>query len=273
MSLAELSEWPVGTAAGALLRTDGAGTVQTHGGLDRQYELASVTKLLVAYGVLVAIEEEAIDLRQPAGPEGSTVEHLLAHASGVAFDSPDVVAPPATQRIYSSYGYELLADLIEKEAGIAFPEYLGEAVFEPLGMVNSELVGPAGHGARSTVSDLARFAAEVAAPTLLDPGAVDRARGVHFPGLPGFVPGYGKFANNTWGLGFEVKGDKRAHWTGTRNSPRTVGHFGQAGTFLWIDPDLQLAAVVLTDRPFGAWAKPLWSEFNDRLISQELQGE
>lgn len=272
MSLAELAEWPVGSAAGALLRTDEGRTVDAHGDVDRVYELASVTKLLVAYGVLVAIEEEAIALRQPAGPEGSTVEHLLAHASGVAFDSATVQAAPATQRIYSSYGYELLADLVERESGIAFLEYLDEAVFAPLGMTRTVLDGPAGHGACSTVADLSRFAAEVAAPTLLDPGTVDGARAVHFSGLPGFVPGYGKFANNTWGLGFEVKGDKRTHWTGTRNSPRTVGHFGQAGTYLWFDPDLQLAAVVLTDRPFGAWAKPLWSEFNDRLISQELQG-
>ncbi|WP_259144584.1 serine hydrolase domain-containing protein [Tsukamurella ocularis] len=273
MSLDELSDWPVDNVAGALLRTDVSRTVDAHGDVDRQYELASVTKLLVAYGVLVAIEEGAIELRQPAGPEGSTVEHLLAHASGVAFDSAEIIAPPGAQRIYSSYGYEILADLVQKESGIAFPDYLVEGIFDPLGMRNTALTGPAGHGARSTVSDLARFAAEVSSPTLLDPHTVDTARAVHFPGLPGFVPGYGKFADNTWGLGLEVKGGKRMHWTGTRNSPRTVGHFGQAGTFLWIDPDLQLAAVVLTDRPFGAWAKPLWSDFNDRLISQELQGE
>lgn len=272
MSLAELAEWPVDNAAGALVRADERRTVDTYGDLERVYELASVTKLLVAYGVLVAIEEEAIGMYQQAGPEGSTVEHLLAHASGLAFDSAAVQAPPATQRIYSSYGYELLADLVEKESAIAFPDYLHEAVFAPLGMTNTALVGPAGHGARSTVSDLMRFAAEVASPTLLAPATVDGALSVHFPGLPGFVPGYGKFADNTWGLGFEVKGDKRPHWTGSRNSPRTVGHFGQAGTYLWFDPDLQLAAVVLTDRPFGAWAKPLWTDFNDRLISQELQG-
>lgn len=272
MSLEELAEWPVDNAAGALLRTDATRTVVTHGDVARKFELASVTKLLVAYGVLVAIEEEAVALRQPAGPEGSTVEHLLAHASGLAFDSDAVQASPGSQRIYSSSGYETLARLVERETEISFPDYLREAVFEPLGMDDSELAGPAGHGARSTVADLTRFAVEVAAPTLLDPATVDGARSVHFPGLPGFVPGYGKFANNTWGLGFEVKGDKRTHWTGTRNSPRTVGHFGQAGTYLWMDPDLQLAAVVLTDRAFGAWAKPLWSEFNDRLISQELQG-
>ncbi|ADG79327.1 serine hydrolase domain-containing protein [Tsukamurella paurometabola] len=272
MSLAELAQWPVENAAGALLRTDDARTVDGYGDLDAEYELASVTKLLVAYGILVAIEEEAIRLDQPVGPPGSTVEHLLAHASGLAFDSDEVVAAPATQRIYSSYGYELVARLVEEETGIGFPDYLREAVFGPLGMTRSSLPGPAGHGARSTVADLTRFAAEVAAPTLLDPRTVGGACTVHFPGLAGFVPGYGKFIQNTWGLGFEIKGDKRPHWTGTRNSPRTVGHFGQAGTYLWIDPDLQLAAVILTDRPFGAWAKPLWSEFNDRLISQELQG-
>lgn len=272
MSLAELSEWPVDNAAGALLRTGVESAVTMHGDVDRVYELASVTKLLVAYGVLVAVEEEAIALRQPAGPEGSTVEHLLAHASGLAFDSAAVQAAPATQRIYSSYGYELLAQLVERETGIPFRAYLHEAVLEPLGMRDTDLAGPAGHGARSTVADLVRFAGEVAAPTLLAPATVDDARSVHFPGLPGFVPGYGKFVQNTWGLGFEIKGDKRPHWTGSSNSPRTVGHFGQAGTYLWVDPDLELAAVVLTDRPFGAWAKPLWSEFNDRLISQELQG-
>ena len=32
---------------------------------------------------------------------------------------------------------------------------------------------------------------------------------------------------------------KPPHWTGARNSPRTFGHFGSAGTatFLWIDPE------------------------------------
>ncbi|CAM5408114.1 hypothetical protein TPAU25S_02646 [Tsukamurella paurometabola] len=177
MSLAELAQWPVENAAGALLRTDDARTVDGYGDLDAEYELASVTKLLVAYGILVAIEEEAIRLDQPVGPPGSTVEHLLAHASGLAFDSDEVVAAPATQRIYSSYGYELVARLVEEETGIGFPDYLREAVFGPLGMTRSSLPGPAGHGARSTVADLTRFAAEVAAPTLLDPRTVGvRAR-------------------------------------------------------------------------------------------------
>jgi CubicO group peptidase (beta-lactamase class C family) len=268
MALDEIDSWPVDHAAGAVLDV-GSGTVGLHGDVDRIYGLASVTKPLVGYGVLIAVEEEAIALDQPAGPPGATVAHLLAHASGVAFDSAEQLAPPGTQRIYSSYGYEVLADLIAAETGIEFPEYLRQAVFEPLGMRSSVLSGSAGHGASSTVTDLLAFLREVASPTLLDRSTVDASTSVQFPGLPGFVPGYGKFADNTWGYGFEVRGGKHPHWTGSRNSPGTVGHFGQAGTFLWLDRDNRKAAVVLTDRAFGAWAKPLWSEFNDRLLDRE----
>ena len=59
---------------------------------------------------------------------------------------------------------------------------------------------------------------------------------------------------NDWGLGFEIRDGKSPHWTGSSNSGRTYGHFGQSGTFLWVDPDADLALVVLTDRDFGEWA-------------------
>lgn len=265
MALADIDSWPVDNAAGAVLDL-ARGSLESHGDPGRIYPLASVTKPLVAYAALVAVEEGAIALEQPAGPPGASVAHLLAHASGVAFDSAEQLAEPGTQRIYSSYGYEVLADLIAGETGIAFPEYLRQAVCQPLGMGATAISGSAGHGAHSTVADLVSFLREVSAPTLLAPATVDAATGVQFPGLGGFVPGYGKFRDNPWGYGFEVRGTKTPHWTGARNSPQTVGHFGQAGTFLWLDRVAGKAAVVLTDRPFGAWAKPLWSEFNDTLL-------
>ena len=43
---------------------------------------------------------------------------------------------------------------------------------------------------------------------------------------------------------------RRTGWR-ERNSPATFGHFGGAGTFLWVDPVADLALVVLTDREFG----------------------
>lgn len=268
-SLETLSDWPVDNVSAAVLTAEG--TAGTFGDLARVYELASVTKLLVAQAVLVAVEEGAIDLRTPAGPPGATVAHLLAHASGLAFDSRQVVAGVAEQRIYSSAGFGVLAEAVEAETGIAFADYLREAVCDPLGLTATELYGPAGHGARSTVADLARFAAERLAPRLISTGLSAESASVQFPGLDGFVPGYGKHRPNDWGLGFEIRGTKSPHWTAPAHSPRTHGHFGQAGTFLWVDPDRRAAAVVLTDRPFGPWAKPLWSEFNQEILD-ELDG-
>lgn len=264
-ALSPLADWPVDNVAGALITA--TGVAETFGDTGRVFALASVTKLLVARAVLVAVEEGAIELDDPAGPPGSTIAHLLAHASGLDFASRDVVAAPATQRIYSSTGYEVLAETVTTETGIDFGEYLGEAVAQPLGMTATTLDGPAGHGASSSVDDLARFAAELLAPRLISPELAARAGTVQFGDLDGFVPGYGKFRPNNWGLGPELKGDKNPHWTAPSHSPETFGHFGQAGTFLWVDPRRQLAGVVLTDRPFGAWAKPLWSDFNEGILS------
>ena len=68
--------------------------------------------------------------------------------------------------------------------------------------------------------------------------------------------------------GIEIRGGKAPHWTGTRNSPRTFGHFGQTGTFIWVDPDRDLALVVLTGRDFDEWAKPLWPAISDEVLRE-----
>jgi CubicO group peptidase (beta-lactamase class C family) len=74
---------------------------------------------------------------------------------------------------------------------------------------------------------------------------------------------------NDWGLAFELRDSKSPHWTGTQNSPRTFGHFGAAGTFLWVDPDAGLACGVLTDREFGDWAKDAWPRFSDSVVGEQ----
>ncbi|MGH3672729.1 MAG: serine hydrolase, partial [Pseudonocardiaceae bacterium] len=88
------------------------------------------------------------------------------------------------------------------------------------------------------------------------------------PGLDGVLPGYGMQRPNDWGLGFELKDHKSPHWTGSRNSARTFGHFGQSGTFLWVDPAADLACVALTSRDFGAWAREVWPSFTDRVLTE-----
>ncbi|MFJ5075680.1 serine hydrolase domain-containing protein [Streptomyces sp. NPDC088553] len=265
-SLASIENWPVPTAAAAVVRADGT-LAGSYGPTGQRFPLASVTKPLAAYAVLVAYEEGAIDLDEPAGPEGATVRHLLAHTSGLAFDENRVMAAPGTRRIYSNTGFEALGDHLAKATDIPFAEYLRQAVLEPLGMTSTTLEGSPAKDAVSTVDDLVRFAAEVQAPRLLDPRTVLDAMSVAYPGLTGILPGYGHQRPNDWGLGFEIRDGKSPHWTGATSSPRAFGHFGQSGTFLWIDPDARAACVALTDRPFGPWAVEAWPPFTDAVLA------
>jgi CubicO group peptidase (beta-lactamase class C family) len=241
--------------------------VAVRGDDSRVYRLASVTKPIVAVAALLAVEEEAISLDDAAGPEGSTVRHLLAHASGLDFsDREKVRAAPGERRIYSSAGFEVLADHIADATAIDFPDYLAEAVYRPLGMGSTTLEGSAGHGASASLADLVAFAGELVSPRLLASETLEEAVTEQFRGLDGIVPGYGMHKPCPWGLGFELREAKYPHWTGQHNSPATFGHFGQSGTLLWVEPEIETALVVLTDRDFGDWAKKVWPELSDRVV-------
>ncbi|MEV7036570.1 serine hydrolase domain-containing protein [Streptomyces sp. NPDC093272] len=270
-SLALIENWPVPTAAAGAVRADGT-VLGTHGPDGRRFPLASVTKPLAAYAVLVAYEEGAVELDEPAGPRGATVRHLLAHTSGLAFDEHRVTAPPGERRLYSNAGFEVLGDHVAKATEIPFGEYLRQAVLEPLGMTSTSLDGSPAKDGVSSVGDLLRFAAELQAPRLLDPRTVAEATlTVQYPGTKGVLPGYGHQNPNDWGLGFEIRDSKSPHWTGSSSSPRTFGHFGQSGTFLWVDPEAGLACAALTDRAFGPWAAEVWPPFTDAVLA-ELRG-
>ncbi|MBZ4322995.1 serine hydrolase domain-containing protein [Streptomyces huiliensis] len=270
-SLRKIENWPVPTAAAAVVRADGT-VAGTHGPTAHRFALASVTKPLAAYAALIAVEEGAIELDEPAGPAGSTVRHLLAHTSGLAFDEHRPAAEPGTRRLYSNAGFEVLGDHIAKATDIPFAEYLRQAVLEPLGMTATDLPGSPAKDGVSTVDDLVRFAAELQAPRLLSRDTLSEATTVVFPGVTGVLPGYGHQRPNDWGLGFELRDGKSPHWTGSLNSPRTYGHFGQSGTFLWVDPVAGAACVALTDRDFGAWAVEVWPALSDAVLA-ELGGE
>lgn len=270
-SLRLIESWPVATASAVVVRRDGT-TVGAHGPLTRRFPLASVTKPLAAYAVLVAVEEGAVELDEPAGPAGSTVRHLLAHTSGLAFDENRVQAAPGTRRLYSNTGFEVLGEHLARATDIPFPEYLRQAVLEPLGMSDTDLPGSPAKDGVSTAADLARFAAEVQAPRLLDRSTVAEATSVAFPGLAGVLPGFGHHRANDWGLGFEIRGEKSPHWTGAASSARTFGHFGQSGTFLWVDPELGAACAVLTDRAFGSWAAESWPFLTDAVVAELRAG-
>jgi CubicO group peptidase (beta-lactamase class C family) len=263
-ALRQIDGWGADHAAAAVVMPDGRWC--THGATCRSFEWASVTKVATALAVLVAVEEGVVDLDNEAGPSGSTVRHLLAHASGLPPEAGEPIAAPATRRIYSNYGFELLASLVEGAAGMPFARYLGE-VMRSL-EVWFDLHGSPAWGARGPIEDLAVLARILLVGGGVAPETLAEATTVQFPGLVGVLPGFGRMEPNDWGLGFELRDGKSPHWTGTRNSTATFGHFGRSGTFLWVDPEAQLALAVLTDREFGDWAKEAWPRLSDAVLAE-----
>jgi len=266
-ALREIDEWPVPFAAAGVLTRDGR--TETHGDARRVVRLASVSKPVAVLASLVAAEEGVIDLDEPAGPPGSTVRHLLAHASGLAFDGPETIAPPGTRRIYSNEGFRVLAEHVADAAEMPFADYVREAVCVPLG-IGLDPSGDPGSGMRASVDDLIVVARQLLEPTVVAPETRDEMIAVQFPGLPGVLPDWGRFDPLDWGLGVQLN-TRPPTWMGTRTSPRALGHFGGSGTFLWVDPDPGVACVVLTERDFGEWAKELWPAFSDAVLA-ELAG-
>jgi CubicO group peptidase (beta-lactamase class C family) len=236
-ALRQVDGWPCDNVAVAV-----TGAVEAdHGDRGRRFPWASVSKLATTVAMLVAAEEGIVDLDEPAGPPGSTFRHLLAHASGLPFERGAPIARPGTRRIYSNYGIEVAAAHVEDRAEMP-------------------VVG--------TLDDLVALAHELQHPARVAQETLDEACTVQFPGLVGVVPGFGRQEPNDWGLGFELRDAKSPHWTGARNSPRTYGHFGRSGTFLWVDPDAGVALACLTDLAFGDWAADAWPRLADAVLAE-----
>jgi len=147
--------------------------------VDTRFALASGSKTLTALTVLTLVEEGVLELSTPARAflgddlplvDGQvTVEHLLAHRSGIGdyidedggWDISDYVMPvpvhqlvttedylavldgfpakfPAGQRFsYCNSGYVVLALLAERASGVAFHRLVRDRVCAPASMVHS----------------------------------------------------------------------------------------------------------------------------------------
>ena len=266
-ALDHLSDWPADNVSGGWI--DQAGTARRSGHSNRVFPVASLTKPLFSLAVLVAVEEGSLELDQPAGPPGSTIRHLLSHASGLGPDPGEPLAAPAQRRIYSNHGFDVLGQELHRGSGLDAATYFHEAVAYPLGMTNTALGPSPARSATSTVNDLLLFLAELRQPRLVDPQTMAEATTPQFPSLGGVLPGFGRQEPNPWGLGFELRGAKSPHWTSQLNSPTTFGHFGQTGTMLWVDPAADRAAVALSDRPFGPWAAEAWPHFSTAVLQKD----
>jgi CubicO group peptidase (beta-lactamase class C family) len=264
-ALRQIDAWPGRTKAAGVVTRDGR--VERHGPADAKLRWASVTKPVTALATLVALEEGIVDLDDLVGPPGSTLRHLLAHASGLPLNEGPPIAEPGRRRIYSNQGFEVLADHVAERAEMPFGDYLDASVARPLAL-GVRLSGSPAWGLRGSLADALAVARELLEPTLVAAETMDEATRVVFPGLVGVLPSFGRMEPNDWGLGLELRDSKSPHWTGTRNSERTFGHFGAAGTFVWVDPEAGIACACLTDHEFGDWAKEAWPRLADAVLAE-----
>jgi CubicO group peptidase (beta-lactamase class C family) len=264
------SSWPVPTVAAAIVDAEGH-VLESVGPTSHEFRLASLAKVVSSWAVLIAVEEGTLRLEQPVGQPGCTLEHLLAHAGGYPFEGADPISRPEKRRIYSNTGIEMAAEALAAASGSTFDEYLTDGVLGPLGMTRTELRGSPAHAMWSTVDDLASFLTELQRPRLITAATATIATTPHYPELAGIVPGMGRFDPCPWGLGMEIRGEKSPHWTGRTNSPATFGHFGGAGTMMWVDPEAGGALVALTDLAFDDWASEAragWSALSDAVVEE-----
>lgn len=137
--------------------------------------IGSVSKQFTGLAVMLLVEDGKLELERPVrdylgdldGPNGRpTLRQLLNHAGGVrdalegaAFFLTEGLFPqipagvthqwssrfsegnfaPGERWCYSNYGYMLLSLVIEKVSGLSLAEFFRRRLFEPLGMVDSEL--------------------------------------------------------------------------------------------------------------------------------------
>jgi CubicO group peptidase (beta-lactamase class C family) len=263
-ALGQIDGWPVEFAAAGVV--DREGRTSTRGDAERSVHLASISKPIAALAVLVAAEEGVVDLDEPAGPPGSTIRHLLAHTSGLPFEGAEPIARPGRRRIYSNEAFRVLAAHLAAAAQMPFEEYVRAAVGEPLALGLDPSGDPASD-MHASLDDVLAIGRELLVPRLVADETRDEMVGVQFPGLPGVLPDHGRFDPLDWGLGVQLN-TRPPSWMGSRTSPRTYGHFGGSGTFLWVDPDARVVCAALTTREFGEWAKEAWPRFSDAVVDE-----
>jgi beta-lactamase class C len=213
---------------------------------------------------------------------------------------------PGTALLYSNAGYALASRVVETATGLDFWDEADRRILTPLGgydivarpgprlddriaivadaaragtpaeSYNSrhwrDIAIPWG-GAYGSARDLVRFASTFlpSGPRLLTPGSVREMTTDQALGVAGGVQSLRTHWERAWwGLGWEVRGDKRRHWTGDLASPDTFCHFGAAGTLLWADPTRDLAAAIFASRatlrlwPFNP---PRWARIGNAIAA------
>jgi CubicO group peptidase (beta-lactamase class C family) len=260
------------------------------------FRVASIAKPITATAVLQLVERGLVSLDDPIQrfvpsfprkPQGEIrLRHLLTHTSGIrhyrgnemnsrefyptveraltVFKDDPLLFAPGEQYSYTTYGYNLLAAVVEAASGRSFDDYLRLNVFGPAGMTSTFLERPqevvrwrarqyvraplpgtwfnapyvdlsvkwAGGGMISSTLDLARFDIALNGGRLLGPESLDR---MYTSGRlnSGAFTGYGL----GWMISQEAGRLRVAHSGGATGGT----------TFLLREPQSRVASVLLAN--------------------------
>ena len=139
------------------------------------FRIASISKPITAMAVMQLVERGLVSLDDPIQryvpsfprkPQGEIrLRHLLTHTSGIRHyrgneftlaefyptararhrrlqGRPAASSRPASSTLYSTYGYNLLAGVVEAVTGRSFDDYLRSTIFAPAGMTSTFLERP-----------------------------------------------------------------------------------------------------------------------------------
>lgn len=189
----------------------------------------------------------------------------------------DLEVGPRERSIYSDLGVLLLGEILERESGRGLAELVEDEVLDPLGLADTgylpvdslrkriaatefdawrgrlphgevhdenthALGGVAPHaGLFGTARDVAAFA-----QTMLNGGGYGERRIANANTVTLFTRRAELVPGSSRALGWDTPSDPSS--AGRYLSARSYGHTGFTGTSLWIDPELELIVVLLTNR-------------------------
>ena len=102
------------------------------------YPGLTIRRLMNHTGGLDDYDDEMRALWETEGriPDNSAIIRILAD------NKPELLFAPGEQFSYSNSGYWLLAEIIEKAAGIEFEDFLKREIFEPAGLEHTRVIHP-----------------------------------------------------------------------------------------------------------------------------------
>ena len=273
---------------------------------DTLYDLASMTKPLVAIAFMKLLEEGKVCLDdqirdylpeyKEAPRSNASMYELLTHTSSIpgqvqlyrtCHSKQEMIEAilylPLRERtktpvMYSSQGFIILGEIMERIENKSLDLILKEKVFEPLNMQNTLFIpsedlmeriaptedcpwrghmvrgqvhdenavvlgGICGHaGLFATAEDLARVG-----QAMLSGLTVEGTRFLFDSTIQLMTKNHTSGMNLARGLGWQGK-DPYESPAGDLFGEKSFGHTGFTGTSLWVDPDKDLYAVLLTNR-------------------------